>query len=303
MILQGTNITTEYSESVNTAALTVSQLIRFNAVKKKKSLATTNNRSTYETPLPVYLSLMLRVKTRKKSIINQLFRFSPGISYNRVCSIETGITNQLCNRCVQNKVACPPVLENSVFTTSAIDNIDHNATSSTAESHFHGTGISLFQHPDESIKEHLFEYDFSTKNYDQTELSLPDYYTYISPILDGKAEFPILLTNTSDKSDFKWNSRRSSWRNAVLTFNALLPLLRDNINSPAVVKHTIDIIGKTLKHLNPGQTPLVTAGQPVYAIAKQQQWKLPNSIGENKVIIMMGALHGLVQHVRLVKRE
>ena len=34
-----------------------------------------------------------------------------------------------------------------LFTTAAVDNIDHNPTSRTAQDSFHGTGISLFQHP------------------------------------------------------------------------------------------------------------------------------------------------------------
>ena len=35
-----------------------------------------------------------------------------------------------------------------MFTTSAVDNIDHNPSSTTATGSFHGTGVSLFQHPD-----------------------------------------------------------------------------------------------------------------------------------------------------------
>jgi hypothetical protein len=34
-----------------------------------------------------------------------------------------------------------------VFTTAAVDNIDHNPSSTTSKSSFHGTGISIFQHP------------------------------------------------------------------------------------------------------------------------------------------------------------
>jgi hypothetical protein len=34
-----------------------------------------------------------------------------------------------------------------VFTTAAVDNVDHNPSSTTSKSSFHGTGISIFQHP------------------------------------------------------------------------------------------------------------------------------------------------------------
>lgn len=38
-------------------------------------------------------------------------------------------------------------MRGSVFTTAAVDNIDHNPSSTTAKESFHGTAISLFQHP------------------------------------------------------------------------------------------------------------------------------------------------------------
>ena len=45
------------------------------------------------------------------------------------------------------KTVCPPKFKGKLFTTAAIDNIDHNPSSTTAQDSFHGTGISLFQHP------------------------------------------------------------------------------------------------------------------------------------------------------------
>lgn len=38
-------------------------------------------------------------------------------------------------------------LRGSVFTTAAVDNIDHNPSATTAKDSFDGTGISLLQHP------------------------------------------------------------------------------------------------------------------------------------------------------------
>ena len=48
-------------------------------------------------------------------------------------------------------MVCPPQLCKDVFTSGAIDNIDHNPSSTTAKDSFHGTGISLFQHTSSSI--------------------------------------------------------------------------------------------------------------------------------------------------------
>ena len=40
---------------------------------------------------------------------------------------------------------CPLILQKNLFTTTAVDNLDHNPSSTTAHGAFHGTGISLFQ--------------------------------------------------------------------------------------------------------------------------------------------------------------
>ncbi len=39
----------------------------------------------------------------------------------------------------------PACLRKGVFTVGALDNLDHNPSSMTAASSFHGTGISMFQ--------------------------------------------------------------------------------------------------------------------------------------------------------------
>ena len=41
----------------------------------------------------------------------------------------------------------PSQPENKRFTTATVDNIDHNTSLTTAVSLFHGTSISLTQHP------------------------------------------------------------------------------------------------------------------------------------------------------------
>ena len=56
-------------------------------------------------------------------------------------------------------VGCPSILRKQIFTTAAMDNIDHNPTANTATTSFHGTSIFLFQYPmegDEGEKRELF---------------------------------------------------------------------------------------------------------------------------------------------------
>ena len=53
----------------------------------------------------------------------------------------------------------------------------------------------------------------------------------------------------------------------------------------------MDIIEKITQAVNPGQTPVLTVDQPLYAIAKKIQWKWPDQYGENKFVVLMGGLH------------
>ena len=43
------------------------------------------------------------------------------------------------------KTVCPPTFRKGLFTYGAINNIDHNPSSSTSQSSLHKTGISLFK--------------------------------------------------------------------------------------------------------------------------------------------------------------
>ena len=49
--------------------------------------------------------------------------------------------------------------------------------------------------------------------------------------------------------------------------------------------NSIDVVNNIVQHLNPGQTPVVTFDQPLFALAKQIQWKWPQDYGEDKVAL------------------
>ena len=65
---------------------------------------------------------------------------------------------------------------------------------------------------------------------------------------------------------------------------ALLPMFRDVAHSPAMVKHGMNIIQQITVRCNPEQIPVLTVGQPLYAIAKRIQWKWPDEYGENNML-------------------
>ena len=60
--------------------------------------------------------------------------------------LSTKMGNRVLKHFEKENLVCPPILRQKLFTSAALDNIDHDPSSTTAEDSFHGTGISLFQH-------------------------------------------------------------------------------------------------------------------------------------------------------------
>ncbi len=329
MILEGGNIESanlQSEDNSNEAALSISQLIRFNALKGKRSAEANSQKHSLEreTPLPLYTGLMLYKETRKKKLITKLASMGLSVSYDRVQSIQSSVAENLCKMFEELDTVVPLRLAKEKFTLTAIDNIDQNAKSSTAKSHFHGTGISMFQFVNNSD---VIERPRAIITADKTKckLSLPSYYTEVQPRSEEKSMQPLPLTNTTeyittmnvvdesqkwlenvdvifskeeeamqDIGPVSWSafySRNMLGAPLLPCINSILPLLFESINSKAAVAHLLKVITRTLQFINPEQTPVITADQPVYANAKQIQWQDPKSFGEEKMIILMGDLH------------
>ena len=76
-----------------------------------------------------------------------------------------------------------------------------------------------------------------------------------------------------------------------VTIGSLLPLFLDDSKSVAMIRHAMDVAQQAVHHLNPGQVPVSTLDQPLYAIAKQIQWNWPSGYGEDKFGILLRGLH------------
>ena len=59
------------------------------------------------------------------------------MSYDRVLAVSTDLGNAVCRRYQEDRVVCPLNLRLQLFTTAAVDNIDHNPSSTTANDSFH----------------------------------------------------------------------------------------------------------------------------------------------------------------------
>ena len=124
------------------AALTIAQLIELSTTfrSQNKSSSTSNYHLTSrEPPLPIYLGTLIHSKT----LIDKLDDLGISISYDRVLSISTKLANKIIDQFNDDKVVCPPSLKVDAFTTAATDNIDHNPSSDTSTSSFHGIAISI----------------------------------------------------------------------------------------------------------------------------------------------------------------
>ncbi len=88
-----------------------------------------------------------------------------------------------------------------------------------------------------------------------------------------------------------YHASRQEISSIVPAVSALLPLFPDDSKSAAMIRHSMTVVKKAVNKLNPGQIPVVTLDQPLYAIAKQIQWCWPADFGEDKFLIMLGGLH------------
>ena len=98
--------------------------------------------------------------------------------------------NSVCAHFESEGVICPPKLLKGVFTTVAVENIDHNPSSVTAQGAFHGTGMSLFQHPTSDAPGDEGEVASIDNQPSKTKplARLPDSYTAVRPLILPKNE-------------------------------------------------------------------------------------------------------------------
>ncbi|MES9880446.1 MAG: hypothetical protein ABW185_06135, partial [Sedimenticola sp.] len=334
MIQEGPNIKhqTQLGTSPSkSAALSISQLLMFNSVKHTRSANTTSSHHSRdrECPLPIYIALKVHGLTRKRTLVDTFFSLGMCVSYDRLLQITSDMAKGICTRFEADNIVCPPNMRYGLFTTGAVDNVDHNPSSATAHDSFHGTSISVIQHQSHGsagiLRDKLVINQETSSN--KSVPPLPASYTSVPPaalktkeftapvvygpvkppdlqrVADAKAEERVWLDTVMaalDKAKLEtgdwisWSAYHAHIQQGEIppaALNALLPLFLDNAHSVAMIKHSMDIVKAAVQHLNPGQVPVLAADQPLYAMAKQIQWTWPHSHGEDSFIIMFGGLH------------
>ncbi|VDI50437.1 Hypothetical predicted protein [Mytilus galloprovincialis] len=79
--------------------------------------------------------------------------------------------------------------------------------------------------------------------------------------------------------------------NAPLDISSLLPMFQEEAKSIAMIRHSMNIAKQCVQFLNPGQIPVITCDQPLYALAKSVQWNWPNRFSEEQIVVLFGGLH------------
>ena len=228
-------------------------------------------------------------------------------------------TSAVCENMKMKGVVCPVHLRQGLFTVGALDNLDHNPSSTTAKDSFHGTGISLFQFPTKSGKGQSQD-GLNTMFFPQTKKyhQLPDKFTTVpavalqkttvavpKPPRDTKSvhghldracekerqwfEHAIQLLGQDEmvKGDvMAWSAFHASLQDSSADLQAviiqLLPLFSEKAATAARVKHGMNVAREAAQFLNPGQIPVIALDAPLYALAKLVQWHWPRTHGEDR---------------------
>lgn len=273
-----------------------------------------------------YISCRIHAECRSKQLIEKLFHLGLCVSYKRVLEISTALGNQACDNFHESGIVWPRQIPKNEFVTFAVDNIDHNPSSSTSTGSFHGTAISIRAHPSSeeelnsdadsmmklilpkrtlklrgllssyTIVKELPETDRKFVKVPQVFSPLNRTSTYQNAIIvenewykivDSTIQKQSITTEKIHWSSFHAHRTRDVTLNPCVT--ALLPLFHESAHTPSMISHALNIAARTTEFLNPGQSVVIACDEPLFAITKELQWTYPDSFGN--IVPMMGGLH------------
>ena len=255
------------------------------------------HRQHRETPVCLYNSPKSYANLRSESLINRLFTLGICVPYKRVSEITKDISHSFLRQFEIHKVFLPTSSRKNIFTVIAKDNIDLNASSSTASSHYHGTCMSLLQFPTTDNKGVTVDYDYV--NCDKTKLkvdklpneyavserrnlSFPnEFYLTVSTVNTIDIQDGILINAINEEkhwlqsytfendccSSFHASKHRCSIK--LNDTSSIMPLIREKVHTLDTQIHCMKIIKETIKAINDGQTFVDVCDQPFYALTNK----------------------------------
>eukprot|EP00745_Piridium_sociabile_P034702 TRINITY_DN5991_c0_g1_i12.p2 TRINITY_DN5991_c0_g1~~TRINITY_DN5991_c0_g1_i12.p2 ORF type:complete len:424 (-),score=75.51 TRINITY_DN5991_c0_g1_i12:2994-4265(-) len=271
----------------------------------------------YEPPLAVFLALKLHSQTRSKKLVELLHKYALSVSYKKVLTIEVSFAQAIADKTRNNAdIVCPTNLRQHIFTVAALDNLDHNPTSRTASSSFHGTGISIFQFPSSQkpgLNQECLRINSQKTAAGSSGTILPRSYTFVPPVGRNlvsqppvKDVQPVAMTSFDEEKQHEqawmtavhdtlyvdsdtekgtpvmWSSFHAARQDAVgqpeKGIEALLPLFHEKAATPEMIRHGMELVKNTTEHLNPHQIPVLVVDQPLYNLAKKCSGPSPTSL-------------------------
>ena len=204
-----------------------------------------------------------------------------GMTYNLVSENHQIISNQICVEYQERGIVCSFQLQSHVFTNAAIENLDHNLTSATAQSSFHGTTISICQHSAVPISSLPFWLN-TTKADRCTKVSLPESFNKIKPTPEVKPEpsqhtsltvssnqiksvlneactwFTVLGKHLEENTRTHFSAFYSHQAMSPIKTGSHLPLLiPEPVTAPVTVRHAVNIVPKITQKVHPGQISVI----------------------------------------------
>ena len=214
--------------------------------------------------------------------MDRMFDCGLNISYDHVLRLSAEMENSACQLFQMEQVVCPELLRGNVFTIAAVDNIDHNPSSTTAKDSFHGTGISLIQHPSSSNDGVVRGNTTISHSCSKTIAQLLSFYAGVPPVTSGVkgSSVPTSSVTSLERKDYITHTQReykwlengieedsvgsrmdSSWaayhaklqptHDSVITPTALIPLFHENASLVAMIKHSMDVVKRAVDHFKP----------------------------------------------------
>ena len=204
------------------------------------------------------------------------------------------------------------------------DNIDHNARSTTATKHYHDTSMTAMQFIAEGDcgedQIPLTEDQQNVVNPSKKVLQIPSSYMQHETFYLKKSKFyaPVCTINIPEEysdnerynkvidEEIKWldnvclQKEITPWdkyceKNRSIVgipgMNVLLPLIPQPVHTLQTQYHCMKSIKETVNSLNPEQISVDCCDQPVYALTKELQFRLPNEYGTDKYFSLFGGLY------------
>ena len=138
-------------------------------------------------------------ETRSRVLTDKLHDHGLCISYHRMLSLSTSIGNTVCSQFERDNIVSPSILRLHLFTTHAVDNVDHNPSSRSAKDSFNGTAITTTQHLEhvgDGNQRQIYPFEKS-KGY--TLCKLPTDYTTIKPFVLKTNDVYVVIRSISDQ--------------------------------------------------------------------------------------------------------